>query len=198
MTTKPEGARRSWVDRWLAVTDVNVSRRSRGRFVLMTAVLGWLAVSVWMVVQRDAPRWPGVMMLAVVLGVLGLSYLVTMLLGERPGGRVVLRWAALIAIVHLAVVTALLFTVVREPNRLGKAFDAVLIAPGFGFLFAGLGLIALAAVLGVPPGVRHHRNQARVVRAHDQHRVHRVVLPDRAGPPATAVDTAVAVTSRWP
>lgn len=152
MTTNTEGARRSWVDRWLAI-DVNVSERTRGRIVLTTAVLGWLAVSVWMVVQRDAPRWPGVMVLAVVFGVLGLSYLVTMLLGERPGGRPVLRWAALVVIVHMAVVTALLFTVVREPNRLGKALDTVLIAPGLGVLFAGFGLIALAALLGVCLGI---------------------------------------------
>lgn len=153
MTANADGARRSWLDRWLAVTDLNVSRRTRDHIALTTAVVGWLTVSVWMVVQRDAPRWPGVMVLAVVFGVLGLSYLVAMLLGERPGGRVVLRWAALVVILHLAVVTALLFTIVREPNRLGKALDTVLIAPGLGILFAGLGLVVLSAVLGVSLGV---------------------------------------------
>lgn len=153
MTNPAGSSQRSLTERLMAVDDVRVSRRVRLSIALPTVIVGWAAVAAWIVLHREAPARPDVLPLAVLCGTLALCHLVNALIGERPRGRVVLRWTTLVVVVHLAAVSGLVLMVVPESRRLDVALDAALIAPGLGLLYAGIGVIALVIAFAVCLGL---------------------------------------------
>lgn len=137
----------------LAVDRVRVPARIRICVAFSAIIIGWGAGSAWIIMHRDVPARPDTWPLDVLYCSLVMCHFVNALLGPQPSGRTVLRWAALVLAVHLALAAGLLLTVVATSRRLVVALDALLIGPGIGLLYAGIGIVALVSAFGISLGI---------------------------------------------
>ncbi len=152
--TAPSGAEpRLLTGLLLAVDRVHVPARIRICIALSAIIIGWSAGSAWIITHRDVPARPDTWPLDVLYCSLVMCHFVNALLGPQPSGRTVLRWAAFVLVVHLALAVGLLLMVVPASHRLIVALDALLIGPGIGVLYAGIGIVALVSVFAVTLGI---------------------------------------------